>query len=77
VHVELLCYVKEVTSTDYQYGLQLAWSVYEQSDLGPRAMDTFVYTIYFCFYFLLLVITVVALNALIALMGSWDLKRSR
>ena len=49
---------------------QLAWSVYEQSDLEPRAMDAFVYTIYFCFYFLLLVITVVALNALIALMGS-------
>jgi hypothetical protein len=49
---------------------QLAWSVYEQSDLGPMSMDAFVYTIYFCFYFLLLVITVVALNALIALMGS-------
>jgi hypothetical protein len=49
---------------------QLTYSVYEQSDLGPFATDAFVYTIYFCFYFLLLVITVVALNALIALMGS-------
>jgi hypothetical protein len=48
----------------------LAKAVYEQPDFGPNAMDAFVCTIYFCFYFLVLVITVVALNALIALMGS-------
>jgi hypothetical protein len=48
----------------------LAKAVYEQPDFGPSAMDAFVYTIYLCFYFLALVISVVALNALIALMGS-------
>jgi hypothetical protein len=48
----------------------LARAVYEQPDFWPSAMDAFVYTIYLCFYFLALVITVVALNALIALMGS-------
>jgi hypothetical protein len=51
---------------------QLARAVYEQPDFGHSAMDAgaFVYTIYLCFYFLALVISVVALNALIALMGS-------
>jgi hypothetical protein len=48
----------------------VAAAVYERADFGPTAQNTIVYTIYLGFYFLLTVITVVALNALIALMGS-------